>query len=51
MGFSWFRWILYAAFYDNQLWFIVWEEVTEFLFIAGTLYLLLAFRTKARDGT
>jgi hypothetical protein len=41
MGFSFFRWGLVAAYFDNQVWFGTWEEITELLsvaFVAGVLY-------------
>lgn len=44
MGFSFFRWILLAAFATNQLWFVAWEEFAELLSICAIVGLLWAFR-------
>jgi hypothetical protein len=39
-----FRLILFQMFADNLVWFNTWEEITEFLLIAGLAYLLFIFR-------
>jgi hypothetical protein len=44
IGFSYFRFILVAAFIDNQVWFAAWEETTELLFVALVGGIALIFR-------
>jgi phage shock protein E len=44
MGFGLFRTILLGLYNQNMLWFIIWEEVTEFLFILGVCIILWIFR-------
>jgi len=44
LGFSLFRLFLFGTFRDDLIWFIAWEEITEFLFVSGTLYVLWVFR-------
>ena len=44
MGFSFFRFILFHGFQDNLVWMEFWEEITEFIFIAGVTLLLWLFR-------
>jgi hypothetical protein len=44
LGFSLFRLFLFAPFQEHLAWFIVWEEVTEFLFALGALLALWFFR-------
>lgn len=49
MGFSLFRWVLLSAFWDNQLWFTVWEELTELGAVCLLLSLLRAFELRDRQ--
>ncbi|MCL2640682.1 MAG: rhodanese-like domain-containing protein [Phycisphaerales bacterium] len=44
LGFGFLRWILFVAYRDNLLWFESWEEITELLFIVGTIAVLWIFR-------
>ncbi len=44
LGFGLMRLFLFAVFRDDLVWFTVWEEVTELLFVAGTGAVLLIFR-------
>lgn len=44
LGFGFFRWILLACYHDNLVWFECWEEISELLFIVGTLAILWLFR-------
>jgi rhodanese-related sulfurtransferase len=43
-GFSFFRFILFFAYQENLVWMEFWEEITEFIFIAGVAFLLWQFR-------
>jgi len=44
LGFSFMRLFLSAAFSGNLLWYVVWEELTELLFIVAVGYVLWIFR-------
>ncbi len=44
LGFGFMRLFLSGAFADNLLWYVVWEEVTELLFVAAVGYVLWIFR-------
>jgi hypothetical protein len=44
IGYSYFRFILVAAFIDNQVWLAAWEETTELLFVTLAGGVLLIFR-------
>jgi rhodanese-related sulfurtransferase len=44
LGFGMFRSILTAMYSEDLVWFAFWEESTEFLFIAGTCFVLWIFR-------
>jgi len=44
LAFGMFRMILGAAYDQNRVWFLVWEETTEFLLIFGICCLLWIFR-------
>jgi len=50
MGFSFFRFILFQGFQDNLVWMEFWEEITEFIFIAGVSFLLWLFRHSLLKG-
>ena len=50
MGFSFFRFILFHGFQDNLVWMEFWEEITEFIFIAGVSLLLWLFRHSLLKG-
>jgi hypothetical protein len=39
--FGWFRFVIFWSYERNSLWADVWEELTEFLFIALVLWLVL----------
>jgi len=43
-GFSFFRMVLFYSYQDNILWFSNWEELTEFLYMAGVAATLWIFR-------
>jgi hypothetical protein len=43
-GFSFFRMVLFYTYQDNILWFSNWEEITEFLYMAGVAATLWIFR-------
>ena len=43
-GFSFFRFILFHGYQDNLVWMEFWEEITEFVFIAGMMFILWQFR-------
>jgi hypothetical protein len=44
LGFGMLRMILGAAYDQNRVWFLCWEEATEWLFIAGICCVLWIFR-------
>ena len=44
LGFGMLRMILGAAYDQNRVWFLFWEEATEFLLIFGICCLLWIFR-------
>jgi hypothetical protein len=44
MGFGFLRLILFSAYDKNLMWFTVWEEITELLFIVGTVLVLWFFK-------
>lgn len=44
LGFGFMRLFLSGAFAHNLLWYVVWEEVTELLFVAAVGYVLWIFR-------
>lgn len=44
LGFSFFRLVFFYAYRDNLVWFGVWEEVTELLFMLGASLVLWSFR-------
>ena len=44
LGFSWLRLILVASFIDNQVWFAVWEETTELLYVGMVGAVLVLFK-------
>ena len=44
LGFGMLRMLLGAAYDNNRVWFLFWEEATEFLMIFGTCCLLWIFR-------
>ena len=43
-SFSFFRMLLFYSYQDNILWFSNWEEITEFLYMAGVAASLWIFR-------
>jgi hypothetical protein len=46
LAFGMFRLILFSIYHDNLAWFVIWEELTELIFIAALGLFLLAFRNK-----
>lgn len=44
LGFGFMRLILSGVFADNLLWYVVWEEVSELLFVIAVGYVLWVFR-------
>ncbi len=49
-GFSMFRLILFAINRDNLVWFVVWEEVTELVYILGICAVFFIFRKRFFEG-
>lgn len=49
LGFSLLRFFFYWGYQQNPLWADVWEEITEFLFIAFVLWLTLRIRAVTRQ--
>jgi len=43
-GFSFFRFILFHGYQDHLVWMEFWEEITEFVFIAGVMFMVWQFR-------
>jgi hypothetical protein len=50
ISFSFFRIFLFKTFQDQIIWFSVWEELTEFIFVALVLYALWKFRAALLFG-
>ena len=50
LGFSLMRFFCYWGYQQNPLWADAWEEITEFLFIAAILWLLLRVRAVSRQS-
>ena len=46
LAFGMFRLVLLSLYRENLAWFIIWEELTEFLYIAAVGLFLLVFRRK-----
>ncbi len=44
IGFGFLRLFLFAVFRDDLIQFVVWEEVTELVFVFAVLFMLLVFR-------
>jgi hypothetical protein len=44
LGFGMLRMVLGAAYDRNRVWYLFWEETTEFLFILGVCLVLVIFR-------
>ncbi|MCX6876810.1 MAG: hypothetical protein NTW21_23810 [Verrucomicrobia bacterium] len=44
LGFGFMRLFLSGVFADKLLWYVVWEEVTELIFVAAVGYVLWVFR-------
>jgi len=44
LGFGYLRLFLFAAFHDDIIQFVVWEEVTELVFSFAVLFMLFVFR-------
>ncbi len=44
LGFALLRWVLLAGYGDDLVWFVFWEEVTEFMYVAGVAWVLWLFR-------
>lgn len=44
LGFGFMRLFLSSAFMDDLLWYVVWEELTELIFVIGVGYTLWLFR-------
>jgi hypothetical protein len=43
LGFSFFRLVLVASFINNQVWFVLWEETTELMYVGLVAGVLLIF--------
>jgi len=50
LGFSLMRFFFYWGYQDRPLWADVWEEITEFLFIAVILWIALRVRAASRQS-
>ncbi len=50
LGFSLMRFLCYWGYKENPLWADVWEEITEFLFIAFVLWITLRVRAAQRSN-
>ena len=48
LGFSMLRFVIFRCYQGNMVWFVFWEEMTEFLFIAGVVAFLYVFRKQLR---
>ncbi len=46
LGFSFFRMFLFSVYARRLWWYIIWEEITELLFIVGLCLLLWVFRRR-----
>lgn len=46
IGFALLRFMIFRPYVDDLVWFQLWEEVTELLFIAGALCVLWIFRSR-----
>ncbi len=46
LGFGMFRLILFSLYRYNLAWFVIWEELTELIFVAALGLFLLIFRKK-----
>jgi hypothetical protein len=46
LAFSMFRLILLSLYHSNLAWFVIWEELTELIFVGGLGLFLLVFRKK-----
>ena len=46
LGFGTLRMVLGAAYDQNRVWFLFWEETTELLFILGVCFVLWTFRRR-----
>jgi len=44
LGFSYLRWVLFAGFREDLVWFETWEEITELIYILGVAFVLWTFR-------
>ena len=44
LGFGLFRTVLTGVYSDNLVWFVVWEETTELVFVAAVCCILFVFR-------
>ncbi len=46
MAFSFFRLMLLAPYFDNQVWFASWEEITELLYVGAAGGIILIFNKR-----
>ncbi|MEI6613704.1 MAG: hypothetical protein WCL37_02290 [Chrysiogenales bacterium] len=46
LAFGMFRLILFSIYRDNLAWFVIWEELTELLYVTALGFFLLVFRKK-----
>ena len=46
LGFGLLRFVLFRAYQHDLVWFALWEEMTEFLFVIGAAFVVWAFRTR-----
>ncbi len=45
IGFAFFRLVLFAVYRDRLQWFVIWEELTELLYILGAIAVMWTFRS------
>ena len=49
-GFSMFRFLVFQGYRDNLVWMDFWEEISEFLYVAGVTVILWYFRRALFEG-
>ncbi len=49
LGFGFLRLFLFAAFRDDLIPFVVWEEITELVFVFAVVFVLVVFRQSLRE--
>lgn len=44
LGFAFFRLFLFTPYRDDLIWFVLWEEITEMIYVVGVGFVLWVFR-------